>query len=661
MAQPPAEEPSTQGHFADLVFNVPVSGPFTYRVPAGIRVLPGIRAVAPFGRRTLTGFVLEVHDRTPDLREIREISRAVDGEPIFGEAERELAEWMSRLYLCTLGESLSAMLPAGRREKDFDLSGMPDAPPIEDDHVLSDEQQHAVQEICRHRSGRFYVQGITGSGKTEVFLRAAERTLEEGRGVIYLVPEIALTGQLHSIVRSRFGERVAILHSHMTASERLGEWRRLRGGEATIAMGARSAIFAPIGSLGLIVVDEEHEGSYKSGSAPRYHARQVAMYRARACGARLVFGSATPSVEAASLMNAGTLTRLPLTRRLAGGSAPDIEIVDLRKDPGILSSRLVEQMRATHSQGLQTILFLNRRGFANFFQCRSCGYRMSCSRCSVSMTFHKGIGSMVCHHCGQRSRPPETCPECGSLDVSYGGYGTERVEEAVRNAFPNLSCARIDTDTVRKRGALESALAAFRGREVDVLLGTQMVAKGLNFPGVGLVGIVLADTGLAMPDFRASERTWSLIVQVAGRAGRFRPDGKVIVQTFNPEHPAVAAALTDQSDRWYDQELEVRRQLGFPPFARLFRLVFRSRDRSRADNAASTHFQALENSLADAEELLGPAECPLAVVNGNHRYHVLILTKHFDRTHARLSRLLQSTSLPSGVYREIDVDPVAVL
>lgn len=660
-SQAPRDTGSPPGCYAELVFNVPVRGSFSYTVPEGISLEPGTRAVAPFGRRSLTGFVVAVTDVPPDVERLRPVTRRVDDEPLFGESELELARWLSRLYMCSLGEALSAMIPGGRREREPEPVGVVDAGEPELQRELSDEQREAVESIVSSPEGRFYLEGITGSGKTEVFLRVARRTLSEGRGVIYLVPEIALTAQLDSEVRSRFGETVAVLHSRMTPSQRLAEWRKIRRGEALVVVGARSAVFAPMSDPGLIVVDEEHEASYKSGSAPRYHARQVAMYRARRSGARIVFGSATPSVEAASLMNAGTLRRLRLTRRLAGGRPPAIEPVDLRRDPGVISSRLLEAIRENHRRGRQAILFLNRRGFASYFHCRSCGFRMNCSRCSVALTYHKGRNAMVCHHCGYRTRPPELCPECGSLDVGYGGVGTEQVEEAVRNSLPNLLCERLDADAVRKRGVLERTLERFRDGEIDILLGTQMVAKGLNFPGVGLVGIVLADTGLAMPDFRAGERTWSLIVQVAGRAGRFQPDGRVLVQTYNPQHSSVAAAVSGDTAGWYETELSIRRQLGFPPYSRLFRVLFRSRRPERSADAASEFNRRAREALGATAEMLGPAECPLAVVGGNHRYHLLILTTEFDRTHARLSRLLDRTPVRSGVYREVDVDPVALL
>ncbi len=647
--------------YAELVFNVPVRGSFSYTVPEGVVLERGVRAVAPFGRRSLTGFVVSVSDTPPNVSRLRPITRRVDNEPLFGEPELELANWLSRLYMCSLGEALAAMIPGGRREREPEPVVVVDEEVPEAQHELSDEQREAVEAIGASSESRFYLEGITGSGKTEVFLRVAQQSLSEGRGVIYLVPEIALTAQLESEVRRRFGETVALLHSRMTPSQRLSEWRRIRRGEASFVVGARSAVFAPLPELGLIVVDEEHEASYKSGSTPRYHARQVAMYRARRARARVVFGSATPSVEAASLMDTGTLRRLRLTRRLSGGHPPEVEPVDLRRDPGVLSSRLLEAIRENHSRGRQAILFLNRRGFANYFHCRSCGFRLNCSRCSVALTYHKRRNAMVCHHCGYRARPPTICPECGSLDIGFGGIGTEQVEEAVGNSLPNLSCERLDADAVRKRGALERTLERFRGGEIDILLGTQMVAKGLNFPGVGLVGIVLADTGLAMPDFRAGERTWSLIVQVAGRAGRFQPDGRVLVQTYNPQHPSVAAAVSGDTAGWYETELSIRRQLGFPPYSRLFRVLFRSRRAERSADAASEFHRHAREAIGTTAEMLGPAECPLAVVGGNHRYHLLILTAEFDRTHTYLSRLLERTPVPSGVYREVDVDPVALL
>ena len=405
--------------------------------------------------------------------------------------------------------------------------------------ALSEEQASALDRITREPSGLEYLYGLTGTGKTEVFLQAAEATLAEGRSVIYLVPEIALTGQVVGGGYERFGEKCAVLHSRLTPSKRLAEWRRILRGEATVVVGARSAVFAPVRRLGLIVIDEEHESTYKSGSAPRYHARQVAMRRGAVEGARVVMGSATPSVEAWSLMASGSVGRLPLTRRLAGGAPPEVEIVDMRLEGGPISRKLAEAVRASHAEGRQSILFLNRRGFSYFFRCGSCGGELRCPNCSVALTFHKDRDALVCHYCGYRAAPPSACPECGSLDVGWSGFGTERVEEEAARLFPDMRLRRLDADSTSKVGELEAALDDFREGRVDILLGTQMVAKGLNFPRVKTVGVVLADTSLNLPDFRAAERTFALVVQVAGRAGRFTPDGRVILQTYRPDSPVM--------------------------------------------------------------------------------------------------------------------------
>ena len=355
--------------------------------------------------------------------------------------------------------------------------------PGKQDFTLSPGQREAVEGILKESQGLFYIHGITGSGKTEVFLTAAERLMDQGQGVIYLVPEISLTRQLTAEVDARFGPGTAILHSRLTPSQRYSEWLRILSGEARLVIGARSAVFAPVSNLGLIIVDEEHEGSYKLEATPRYHARQVAMYRAVRESARVVMGSATPSLEAYHLCRQGGMTLFNLTERLAGGNIPEISVVDMKNREGGLSRELVKEIQETKRLGKQTILFLNRRGFSYFFHCKSCGYEMVCRNCSVNLTYHKNRGRMVCHYCGYSQPPLEVCPECGSLDVGYSGFGTELVEEEVARLFPDLKVARLDTDTARKKGALETVLEDFRSGKTDILLGTQMVAKGLNFPG----------------------------------------------------------------------------------------------------------------------------------------------------------------------------------
>ncbi len=652
----------------NVVFNIPVNRTFTYTSSEEVPI--GIRVVAPFHGRSLTGFVVESSKAT-GKREIssadetsytlKPIQRMLDREPLFDAPYLEFAQWVAERYYASLGEALSAMLPGGKKETEVPLFEDVGEEVSVQPPTLSQEQEKAVEEILAEERGMFYVFGITGSGKTEVFLRAAQGTLEEGRGVIYLVPEIALTGQVVEAIRARFGSGAAVLHSRLTPSQRLTEWRRVMRGEASFVVGARSAVFAPLPRLGLIILDEEHEGSYKSGSSPRYHARQVAMKRCALSKARFVMGSATPSVEAFYLMQKGEIRSIRLTRRLSGGTLPQVEVVDLTGTEGVFSRRLQEEILAAHKEGRQTILFLNRRGFTHYFHCNSCGYEMKCKRCSVGLTYHKQKNRMVCHYCGYSTRPMEVCPSCGSLDVGYYGAGTEKIEEEAQRLFPEIRVARVDTDAVVRKGTLERILEEFRQGKIDLLLGTQMVAKGLNFPGVKLVGIVLADTGLHMPDFRAAERTFSLIVQVSGRAGRFAPDGKVIVQTYMPKNGAIQLAARTAMDEFYAQELEMRKALRFPPFSRLFRIVFRGRSETAVRESAEDMAQDLEKALKGKAEVLGPSECPLGVIAGNHRYQILLRTDAFVPVHTVLKEHVSRLKLRRGIFLEVDVDPVSLL
>ncbi|MEE8440419.1 MAG: primosomal protein N' [Spirochaetia bacterium] len=651
----------THRQLLNVSFNLPIDRLFTYYASEGIEVPIGARVVAPFGRRSLAGFVVGHPGDVPNgVKEIKEITRVTNTEPLFTADYLSLAEWVQRMYFASLGEALSAMIPGGRKETAVPGISLGEEAPAPTKLELSDEQQQALDAVVKSEGGIFYLFGITGSGKTEVFLQAAERVIAEGKSAIYLVPEIALTHQLLESVIHRFSGSVAVLHSRLTPSQRLTEWQRIRRGEARFVVGARSAVFAPVGRLGLIVVDEEHDGSYKSGASPRYHARQVAMKRVADENARLLLGSATPSVEAWHLMQSDRLHRLVLTRRLSGGSMPTVEVIDLARDQGPLSRPLLDALRETRAEGRQSILFLNRRGFAHFFHCRSCGHEMTCKNCSVGLTYHKERNLMVCHYCGYRTNPVSVCPDCGSLDVGYSGFGTERIEEELARAFPDWSVGRLDSDSVRKKGVLQETIRRFRAGEIDVLLGTQMVAKGLNFPGVKLVGIVLADTGLHLPDFRAAERTFSLIVQVAGRAGRFHPDGRVLVQTYQPQNPAIRFAVAHDLESFYANELSVRNDLSFPPFSRLIRIVVRGRSAVRVrETAARIGVACNRDELGD--EILGPAECPLATVNRNARYQVIVRTASFGATHERLAALLPTVDVPSGVFLEIDVDPVSLL
>ena len=645
-----------------LAFPLPLEARYWYRNNPDSPARLGYRIEASFGRRKANGFVVEEAETCPmEESLLKPIIRTVDKEPLFDVSTIALAQWLSSMYFCSLGEALGTMLPTGRRESPQALGELEDFVIGDKALALTEEQQKALAGILASGPSTTYLYGSTGTGKTEVFLQLAEAQLAAGRSVIYLVPEIALTGQVIRSARKRFGDNCAVIHSRLSPSQKLGEWRRILKGEATMIIGARSAIFAPARNLGLIVIDEEHEGSYKSGNNPRYHARQVAMYRALKEKAILILGSATPSVEAWHSCESGAMKKETLRQRPAGGAFPAIEVLDMRGEKATISFRLAEALKATKAEGRQSILFLNRRGFSHFFVCNTCGAELSCKNCSVSLTYHKEHNQLVCHYCGYRAAPPSACPECGSLDVGWKGFGTERVAEEVENLFPDWSIRRMDADSVSKKGSLESILEEFRKGKIDLLLGTQMVAKGLNFPGVKTVGLVLADAGLNLPDFRAAERVFSLIVQVAGRAGRYDPDGRVYIQTFRPNNPVIRLASEMDMESFYARELMLRQAQGFPPFARIARLVVRSKDRE-ACIASVRQLARKETSLRSSTvELLGPSECPLGMIAGSYRWQLLLRATSLSRLHQAVRMITEGIKFPSSVYLEIDIDPVQLL
>lgn len=651
--------------YYELAFDVPINKTFTYSSDEKGLAATGKRAIASFGRRELLGFILKEHNSLPDtLKEtaIKPIRRVVDAEALFGAKEIELARWMSAYYFCGIGEALACMIPSGRKESA--LSSIANDEPIPDAAIeLSEEQTQAIHTILDSKTAHHYVYGITGSGKTEVFLRLADEMIAKDKSVIYLVPEISLSHQVEELITKRFGPIAVTVHSGMSPSSRLAAWTRIRRGETRIVVGPRSAVFAPLQNLGLIIIDEEHDGSYKSGTTPRYHARQLAFKRSSMDSSLLVMGSATPSVESWQLMNEGKINKLILSKRLSGGAEPEIVPVNMENSEGCLSNTLREEIRISARMGRQSILFLNRRGFSYFYHCKQCSYELRCKNCSVSLTYHKSSGRAVCHYCGYSVIPPTHCPQCGSMEAGYSGFGTEMIEEEVRRTFPDLRILRVDADSTSKKGSLKETLDLFRSGTVDILLGTQMVAKGLNFPGVRLVGVVLADTALNLPDFRSAERTFSLIVQVAGRAGRYFPDGKVIVQSFRPQDPAITRACTMDIDGFYESELAQRKILGFPPFSRIIRFTTRAKSSEKADNAIHRLFLLLESMITQDMELLGPAECPIGIIAGNYRRQLLLRGQSMKAIHAIVGRALKkyNEAKENAVYLELDVDPVSLL
>ncbi len=514
----------------------------------------------------------------------------------------------------------------------------------------------------------FLLHGITGSGKTEIYLHAIAVALERGRGALVLVPEISLTPQLASRFRARFGDQVAVLHSGLTDRARFDAWVGLQAGRMRIALGARSAVFAPIPQLGVVVVDEEHDGSFKQEEGVRYHGRDVALVRARSAGALAILGSATPSLETYAAARAGRIHRLELVERPTGRPLPRVEVVDLRQhriraDEGLLSAPLVRAIDETLAAREQVLLFLNRRGFATFLLCRVCGHRMSCPDCAVTLTYHRRGERLACHYCGHLEPVPAHCLRCQASAIEQFGMGTERLEQRVVERFPHARVARLDRDSAYGRG-LERVLDGLRVGEIDLVVGTQMIAKGHDFPRVTLVGVVLADQGMGLPDFRATERTFQLLEQVAGRAGRGERPGRVLIQTYNPEHLGVLCARAHDYLRFFESERAAREELNYPPFCRLGIVRFDGPDGGAVRHAATEVALRLRGLAARAPieaaiSVVGPAEAPLARLKGRTRWQILV--KASQPTPLRTMLLAARTKSLRGVRILLDVDPVSMM
>jgi primosomal protein N' (replication factor Y) len=608
-------------------------------------------------------------------------------------ARRRIVEQLQRAGgRLTLGTLRQAVPSAGRLVKPLQAAGYlilgeqpvyrdplgeqiaPDRPPS-----LTAEQERVVPPLTAALDGGFSVhllQGVTGSGKTEVYLRVAAEALARGRGVLVLVPEIALISQMERCFRARFGQRVAVMHSALTAAERHDQWLRLANGRAAIAIGARSSVFAPLSRPGLIVVDEEHDASYKQESGLRYHARDLAVLRARQAECPVLLGSATPSVQSQFNAAQGKYRSHHLKHRVFERPLPQIVTVDLRRtdrrtrENAFLTPVLRKAMAETLDRGEQVLLFLNRRGYASLPLCSACGQALRCRRCDISLTLHQASGIYKCHYCGYSRSLRSVCPHCGGADIKPLGMGTEKVEGAVRHLFPNASVARMDHDTTRAKGATLKLLKGLRKRTIDVLVGTQIVAKGHDFPHITLVGVICADLSLNFPDFRAGERTFQLIAQVAGRAGRGEIAGRVILQTYNPDHFYVRTACSQDAQAFYAREIPLRRALRYPPLSKLVALRLRGRNRSRTAVYAQRlgescrRLIAREPRFADGITVLGPTEAPIARIAGRHRWQMLLKGDRM-RTLQRFLRLLMARHpelfSPAGVRVTIDVDPMSML
>jgi len=508
--------------------------------------------------------------------------------------------------------------------------------------------------------------GVTGSGKTEIYLQAAQHCIDQGKSVLVLLPEISLTPQTVQRFKSRFAsmqDEVAVLHSHLSQGERFDEWHRIRSGKARIVIGARSAVFAPLTDVGIIIVDEEHENSYKQDTSPRYHGRDLAVLRAHLEKCAVLLGSATPSLESFQNTESGKYQLLKLEERADGQSLPIIRVIDMRVEgrkhkgaPNILSDPLRGHMEKKLAEGEQVILFLNRRGFARSLQCGDCGHVCECRHCALPLTYHRQEERLICHICGHQAITPKKCPECGDPGIRFQGYGTEQVEGILKKVFPQARLARIDADSMRRKNALKDTLRAFHQRKIDIIIGTQMIAKGLHFPNVTLVGVLNADLGLHIPDFRAGERTFQLLTQVAGRAGRGELEGEVIVQTYTPHSPSIQYARHHDFPGYADQELEFRKQFGYPPFTHCAVLGTRSGHERRAEFTLQNLHKRLAAELPQGIKLGEPLPSPLTKAHGQFRFQMMILGASARQLSRHVRAILDQTPSPEDVTVVFDMD-----
>ena len=617
---------------------------YTYGVKDDAKI--GSKVYVPFARsRNLReAYVVETDEHSGDGlgKRLRYIEN-VDDDVSLSEEMIRTALWMKKRYICRLIDAVNCFTPVGEKAR----RGQRKNPFAEEKGEPSSVKELTLQQAqILQRIGeaakakkhmRFLLHGVTGSGKTEIYIRAAQQVLEQGRNVIVLVPEIVLTGQIIDRFIGRFGSgKVAVLHSKLSLGERYDQWKKVRDGcdgDGQIVIGARSAVFAPLENIGLIVIDEEHETTYKSDHTPKYDTIEVALKRVqdKDNNGILLLGSATPSVVSYQRAQEGIYELLELTERYNKVVLPEVSIVDMREElkrgnRSIISSELCSKMKDTLEAGRQVILFLNRRGYSTFVSCRECGYVARCPGCGLSLTYHKAGGQAVCHYCGYHEPAPNKCPECGSKYIRYFGSGTEKLEEAVSDLFPEYAAERLDLDTVKRKGELTRKLKAFRSGKTQILIGTQIIAKGLDFRNVGLSGIVSADVSLNIPDFRSPERTFQLITQAAGRAGRGDSQGHVVIQTYSPEHYAVAFASQHDYKGFFETEKQLRAYMGYPPYSDLFQIVFTAKREDAAKDGAESWYDRIRGRRAreDQETVFPPQQAYLGKIKDIYRYSMLI-------------------------------------
>ncbi len=604
---------------------------FTYESSEGeIRI--GQEVLIPFRSRVLRGIVWGFETKKPAFK-LKKIIKIVREIPVLDAKQRALALWIADYYHCPLGLAVRLMLPPdAAKSKNLRLRARGKK---EQKIRLTPDQSKAFKAILASLQKVFLLHGVTGSGKTEIYLRLCERIVRQGKQAIILVPEISLTTQAIDRFSQRFSGKIALFHSRLTAGERLGAWERLQSGKAQIVIGPRSALFAPLPNLGLVILDEEHDSSFKQyDQTPRYHAREVAIKLASLHNAKVILGSATPSLESYYYAQKKHYRLLALPRRIKQALMPEVKIIDMRlefqkSNRVILSQKLKEELNKIIVQKKQAILFVNRRGVSTFVFCRDCGYALKCPNCEVTLTYHLGRDkALLCHYCDYHAPPPAFCPQCQSPNIQYFGLGTERVQEEVKKIFPRSRIARFDRDATLVRDSHEKIYNAFCRHKIDILIGTQMLAQGWDLPNVGLIGIIAADADLNLPDFRAGERTFSLLTQVAGRTGRGREQGKVILQTYNPDNFVISAAANHDYLSFAKQELKNREELFFPPFSRLVKLIFQHYRQEKAEKESQSLAKIIVKKIGkngNKITMLGPAPAFIAKIRRRYRYHLILM------------------------------------
>ncbi len=661
--------------YAKVLLDLPVEGPFDYAVPEDIRtkVEIGKRVWVSFGTRKLIGYIIDITDTT-SFKNIKPILEVVDEEPILSREMLKLTKMISEKYLCSWGNAISAAVPSGlkkgrtfiRPRKEDDFSHISPTRNFKPTHQQKNALDKINSSINNKSNDVFLLHGITGSGKTEVYLQVIVNVIKQNRGCIVLVPEISLTPQAVERFKSRFRDEVALFHSRLTQGQKYGEWKKIKEGRCRIVVGARSAIFSPVKDLGLIIVDEEHDTSYKQQDIPRYNAVDAAVMRAALNSACVILGSATPSLESYLNAKEGHYKLIELTERIEKRPLPKVKILDMRhelierKRKRIIFSRLLmEHMEKTLENGEQVMLFLNRRGFSTYANCKKCGYVVKCPKCNVALNYHSDKKVFLCHYCDFQKEHTNICPSCKESYLDYSGFGTQRVESELHRYFPSIKVSRMDTDSTKKRGSHDDILKDFAERKTKVLVGTQMITKGHDFPMVTLVGVVLADTALNLPDFRAGERTFQLLTQVAGRAGRGSYSGEVVIQTYVPSHYTIQCAINHDYKDFYKKETALRKELNLPPFSSMVCITLRSFKEERALKCAELLAMHLSRKgLPGLIEQTGPCKAVLYKLRRQYRWNIILKAKNIERFSRELKASLKKFKKLHGVTLAVDVDPI---